>query len=151
MSDLLKKIENDLNVSMKLHEKTKTETLKLLKCQIINFQKESKNINKIFTDEDCLTIIQKFLKQRQDAIQMYFDNNRKDLYEIESEQYEIVKIYLPQQMIYTEIEEYVKLKISENSFTNKEIGKLMGVLSKDLKGKADMKVVKNVVTKLLNN
>ena len=91
------------------------------------------------------------IKQRQDSAKIYNENNRPDLYGKEIYEISIIETFLPKQMSYDEIEVEVKLAIeSTGAKTQKEMGKVIGIVNKKLVGKADGRVISEITKKLLN-
>lgn len=100
-------------------------------------------------DEDVLTVISRAVKQRKDSIEQFEKGGRPELADAEKVELAILQAYLPTQMTREEIEAFVKAKIaSENPTTDKK-GQFMGLVMKDLKGKADGPMVKEVIDSLL--
>jgi len=98
------------------------------------------------SDEDALAVISKAVKQRKDSIEQFEKGGRADLAESEKAELAILETYLPTQMTREEIENYVKTKITEAGTVDKsKAGQFMGLIMKDLKGKADGMVVKEVI------
>ena len=98
------------------------------------------------SDEDALAVISKAVKQRKDSIEQFEKGGRADLAESEKAELAILETYLPTQMTREEIENYIKTKITEAGTVDKsKAGQFMGLIMKDLKGKADGMVVKEVI------
>ncbi len=104
--------------------------------------------NEELSDEDALVVITRAAKQRKDSIEQFEKGNRNDLAEKEKEELKIIEGYLPQMMNIKEIEKVVLAKKEELGISDKEqIGKLIGAIMQELKGKADGSDVKSVVEK----
>ncbi len=98
------------------------------------------------SDEEALAVITRMTKQRRDSIDQFTKGGRPDLAEKEAEELAILETFLPTQMSREEVLQAVKAKQAEMGVTDKaKAGMLIGALMKDLKGKADGKVVKEVV------
>ena len=98
------------------------------------------------TDEEAITVIARMTKQRRDSIDQFTKGGRLDLAEKEAEELAILETFLPAQMSREEVLHAVKAKQAEMGVTDKaKAGMLIGALMKDLKGKADGKMVKEVV------
>ena len=96
------------------------------------------------------SILQKLAKQGHDAADLYVSQNRQDLADAELAQVKVIESYLPQPMTEAEIEAAVKEIISQTGAGSiKEMGKVMGLASKQLAGKADGKTISDIVKKLL--
>ena len=101
--------------------------------------------------EDEVKMLQKLVKQRQESIEIYKTQNRDDLAKPEMEEVEIISKYLPAMMSEEEVREAVKAAISSTGASSPaEMGKVMGVVTKQLAGKADNKLVSALVKELLN-
>ena len=106
---------------------------------------------KELSDEDVLKLIQKGIKQREEAVIQYKDASRDDLVEKEQSQIDIFKEYMPKQLEDNELEEKMKEIISEIGATSiKDMGKIMGQASKKLAGLADGKRINEMTKKLLS-
>lgn len=102
------------------------------------------------SDEDVMAVIQRQVKQRKDSIEQFEKGGRPELAESEKEELVILEAYLPAQMSREEVEEYVRTKQAELGISDKsKAGQLTGMIMKDLKGKADGGMVKEVVDSLL--
>lgn len=124
--------------------------LETLRSMVAGFTNElvakGRKPNEILSDEEALAVINRLSKQRKDSIEQYKKGNRQDLVDEESAQLTILETYLPKLMDRNEIEAIAKKKKEElgiNDGTKK--GMLMQALMKDLKGKADGAVVKEIV------
>jgi len=103
----------------------------------------------VLTDDEVLTVIIRASKQRKDAIEQFEKGGRPELAETEKAELAILETMLPKQMLRDEIVEAAKAKAAELGITDKsKANQLMGMLMKDLKGKADGTVVKEVVDSL---
>ena len=102
------------------------------------------------TDEEALKVITKLAKQRKDSITQYESVSRAELADKEKAELAVLEAYLPEQMSDSDLESVVATKINELGISDKsDIGKLMGALSRDLKGKADGGRIKVMAEKLL--
>lgn len=100
------------------------------------------------SDEDALAVISRAVKQRKDSIEQFDKGGRADLAESEKKELAILETFLPPQMSREEIEVYVRQKKEEMNPTPDKKNQFMGMVMKDLKGKADGMVVKEVVDSL---
>jgi uncharacterized protein YqeY len=95
-------------------------------------------------------VLQKLVKQRKESAEIYQAQNRPDLYQIENEELQVIEAYLPQQMDRVTITLHIKDAILRTgAATMKDMGKLMGIVNKELSGKADGKTISEVVKELL--
>lgn len=100
----------------------------------------------VLTEDEVLTVVMRAAKQRKDSIQQFTDGGRPELAEGEKAELAIIETMLPAQMSREEVEAAVKAKAAELGVADKSgANKLMGMLMKDLKGKADGTIVKEVV------
>lgn len=146
---LFDQITNDIKEAMKARDKVRLETLRNIKKVFLE-AKTAPGANDTLEDADALKIIAKLAKQGKDAAQLFVQQNRQDLADAELAQVEVIESYLPKQLSEEEIKEAVKAIISETGATSmKEMGKVMGVASKQLAGKADGRVISGIVKELL--
>ena len=147
---MLEQIQNDLRESLKNKDEIKVSTLRLLIGAIKNFAIEKESTSYIPTDEEILEVIRKEAKKRKESIEQFEAGGRNELVEKETKELQILESYLPAQMSEGEVEKIVEQKIQELGATSAaEIGKVMGTLSQELKGKADMGFVSSIVRKKL--
>jgi len=101
------------------------------------------------SDEDAITIIRRLVKQRKDSIEQFTKGNRMDLVKNEEAEMKILEAFLPQMMSKEEIEKIVKAKVAEAGAIDKaKLGQFMGGIMKELKGKADGMLVKQILEEL---
>ncbi len=142
-------INNDIKEAMKAKDRIRLEALRGVKKEIIE-AKTSKGAAGEVTDADIMKIIQKMVKQRKDAAGLFKSQNREDLAEKELEEVKAIKGYLSVQLSKEELVPLVKAIIEKMGATSmKEMGKVMGIASKELAGKADGKDISAVVKQLL--
>lgn len=127
-----------------------TLMLKALRSMVSAFTNElvakSRKPNEFLSDDEVLVVISRLAKQRKDSIEQFRNGGREDLVKEEQDELSILETYLPKMMEKEEIEKIAKSKKEEMGIIDpKEKGKLMSVLMKELKGKADGAVVKEVV------
>lgn len=101
------------------------------------------------SDEESLNVISRAVKQRKDSIEQFEKGSRTDLADIEKAELAILETYLPQQMSKEEIFEYVKKKLEELNMNKNQKNQFMGLVMKDLKGRADGSLVKEAVDTVL--
>ncbi len=143
-------INNDIKVAMLARDKTKLEALRAVKTAFTIASSGKAQVENL-SDEEELQIIQKLIKQRNDSAQIYKEQNRPDLLEQEVAQSAIIGQYLPPQMDIAEIESTIGEIIKQTNANGiKDMGKVMGIASKQLQGKTDNKTISEVVKKLLS-
>ncbi len=147
--NLEEKINQDIKSAMLAKDKDRLNALRAVKSALLLLKTE-KGGGEI-TEETELKTLQKLVKQRKDSADLYKSQGREDLYQEEITQLEIISQYLPAQLSDEEITDIVKQLISDNQISGvKEMGKLMGLASKAMTGKADNKKVSEIVKQLLS-
>ncbi len=102
------------------------------------------------SDDDAIAIIRRLVKQRKDSIEQFTKGGRMDLVENEKVEMEMLEKFLPQQMSRDEIKKFVETKVTEAGTVDKtKLGQFMGSIMKDLKGKADGMLVKEVIEEIV--
>lgn len=146
---LFEQVSKDIVAAMKAKDKTALEALRNIKKVFIE-AKTAPGANDTLEDAAAMKILQKLAKQGHDAADLYVSQNRQDLADAELAQVKVIESYLPQPMTEAEIEAAVKEIISQTGAGSiKEMGKVMGLASKQLAGKADGKTISGIVKKLL--
>ncbi len=142
------KINDEMKKAMKSGDKLRLLTLRSIRSAIIEFNKSGSDKP---LDSDLATeLLLKQAKQRKDAIEMYKQGNRQELVDKETRELEIINEFLPKQMSEDEISEAVKSIIADTGADSiKDMGKVMGIAMKELKGKADGNQVKEIVKREL--
>ncbi len=147
---LTKQIATDLMAAMKNKETQKLEALRAVKTAF-TLAKAAIGAGAELSDEEELKIIQKLVKQRKDSATEFAAQNRAELADKELQEAEVIAAYLPAQMSVEEISKAVQECITQTGAQGmKDMGKVMGIVSKQLAGKADGKVISDVVKQLLN-
>ena len=145
--NLRETVNLDVKNAMKAKETKKRDALRLLTSAFKQIEVDER---KELTDDDVIKIIQKQVKTRNDAATQYKDAGREDLMQIELDEIAIYEPYLPAQLSDDELESSIKEIISKvGASTMKDMGKVMGMASKELAGKADGKRINESVKKLL--
>ena len=140
-------IQNDMKQALKAGDKFRLSTLRMLFSAIKN---ESIAKRAELSDEEVVTVVQREVKQRKNAIEEYKKGNRDDLVQQAEEEIAILDVYLPQQMSDEELEALVRQVITEENVSSlKEMGKIMGKIMPQVKGKADGNRVQAMVKKIL--
>lgn len=147
---LFDQISEDIKAAMKARDKVRLDTLRNIKKVFLE-AKTAPGANDTLADADALKIISKLAKQGRETAATYVQAGRLDLSEAELAQVDVLESYLPKQLSAVEIESEVKKIIAEvGAASMKEMGKVMGTASKLLAGKADGRVISEVVKKLLS-
>ena len=147
--ELFEKVSKDIVAAMKAKDKVTLEALRNIKKVFIE-AKTAPGANDSLDDAVALKILQKLAKQGHDSADLYTQQNRPDLAEAAMAKVRVIESYLPKAMSNEEIEAAVKEIIAQTGASSiKEMGKVMGVASKQLAGKADGKAISDVVKRLL--
>ncbi len=146
---LTERISGDLINAMKAKEKIALEAIRAAKTAF-TLAKSEKGANYVLTSEEELKIIQKLVKQRRESATIYKENNRQDLYEKEVAEADVLEKYLPAKMNEEELANILKDIIARvGAKSPADMGKVMGVATKELAGKAEGKEISAKVKQLL--
>lgn len=146
---LYDQVSNDIKEAMKARDKVRLETLRNIKKVFIE-AKTAPGANDTLEDAVALKILAKLAKQGKESAETFKQQNREDLAEEELAQVRVIEEYLPKPLSAEEIEAAVKEIISQTGASSiKEMGKVMGIASKQMAGKADGKMISDIVKKLL--
>ena len=136
--------------SMKSKDQTSLRSLRAIKSAII-VHKTQKGSSDEITNEDELKILQKLVKQRKDSADIYQTQGRIDLAQPELDEIKVIEQFLPEAISEDEIESEVKKVIDQTGAEGmKDMGKVMGIVTKKLMGKADGKTISTIVRNNLN-
>lgn len=142
-------ISNDIKSAMLARDKVRLETLRGIKKEFIE-AKTAKGSDGELTDDNAMKILVKMVKQRKESAKIYAEQNREDLAQPELVQAAIIEEYLPKQMTEEELTVALKAIIAQVGATSaKDMGKVMGVASKQLTGKAEGGMISAKVKELL--
>ncbi len=148
--DLFERVSEDIKNAMKAKDKVALETLRNVKKVFLE-AKTAAGANDALADADALKIMQKLVKQGKDSAAIYVQQGRQDLADTELAQVAVIEKYLPKQMSAEELEAELKQIIAQVGAAGpKDMGKVMGVASKALAGKAEGRAISEAVKKLLN-
>ncbi len=143
---LKQKIQDDLKQAMLSRDEIKTSTLRMLKSAVGYFEIQKGGAGYEATEEDIQQVLQKEVKQRRDSIEQFTSGGRTELAEKEKKELQILKEYLPEQLSEEEVRKIVEQAIQQSGAkTMQEMGKVMGVLMPQIKGKADGNLVSKIV------
>jgi uncharacterized protein YqeY len=146
---LFDKINDDIKTTMLAREKEKLEALRAIKAAFL-IAKTEKGAPAELTSEMELKIIQKLIKQRKESAEIFISQGRKDLYDKETLEASVIEQYLPKQLDAEELKKILKTIIEKvGAKAPSDMGKVMGVASKELAGKADGKLIAETVKALL--
>jgi len=138
------RIMPDLKTAMKAKDQPALRTIRAIKAAILIQKTDGTNTE--MTEEMEIKLIQKMTKQRQDSMDIFVKQDREDLAVTERDELEVLKKYLPEQLSEEQIKEIVDKIIADTGAEGmKDMGRVMGLASKDLAGKADGKTISSVV------
>lgn len=145
-------IRADLKQAMKNKEKDRLNVLRSLKSKILEKEiSERKDGEASLSDEQVVEVLMKAAKQRKESIEQFREGDRDDLVAKEQKELEIIESYLPEMLSEVEIRDIAKQKIKELEAENMaDMGKVMGVMMKELKGQAEGSLVSKVVKEELS-
>ena len=147
LSQLKDQINSELKEAMIQKDVFLRDTLRLIMAEVKRFEVDNRQEP---TDEDIFTILKKMAKQRKDSIQQYSEGGRPDLEEIEKNELEVLKKYLPQALAGDALKEVIQTIISENNFSGMQD---MGNVMKELRSRhpnAEMSEASSLVKELLS-
>jgi uncharacterized protein len=142
------KINNDLKEAMKARAESRLRTIRAIKAAILIAKTSGANIE--IGADDEIKLLQKMVKQRKDSLSIFEQQGRAELAQVEREEIDIIESYLPQQLGEAEIEAIVREAIAATGASSvKDMGKVMGVASKQVAGRAEGAVISGIVKRLL--
>jgi uncharacterized protein YqeY len=148
---LEQQINDDIKAAMLSKDKKKLDALRAVKSAILMAKTDKGSSGEVAADAE-MKILQKLVKQRKDSAELYSSQGRDDLAADEIFQLEVIEKYLPEQMSEDEIRKAVEEIIAESGASSmKDMGKVMGMASKKLAGKADNKLISTIVREKLNS
>lgn len=143
------KVMEEMKTAMKAKDKVALESLRAIKSALLLLKTDSGSGEEISAEAE-IQIVQKLVKQRKDSAAIFIAQNRQDLADPELAQIAIIEKFLPEQLSEEEIEKVVKEAIASTGAEGmKDMGKVMGIVSTELAGKADGKTISNLVKKNL--
>lgn len=147
---LIEIITEEIKKAMLAKERVRLEALRGIKKELLE-AKTAKGVGDTLTEETTVAILQKMVKQRKDSAEIYTTQNRPDLATPEIEQMKVIREFLPAQLTAEQLESVVKGIIDETGASSmKEMGKVMGLATKQLAGKAEGSAISAMVKKLLS-
>lgn len=147
---LFDEISNGIKDAMLARDKVRLDALRGAKKDFLE-AKTAKGANGELSDEQALKILQKLVKQRQESAAIYKDNGRAEMADAELAEAEVLSGFLPKQMSQEELIPIIKGLIEQLGVTDvKQMGRVIGAAQKELAGKADGKLISEVVKSLLS-
>ena len=145
---LEEKILNDYKEAMKARDTLKSSVLSFLRADMINLAIAKKK--KALDDSEVISVIKKQIKQRQDSIEQFKNGNRLDMADKEAKEMEILKTYLPPELSVDELKKIIEEVISATGAKEmKDMGKVMKEVTAQIAGRADGKLVSDLVKEIL--
>lgn len=142
------KINEDLKTAMKAKDQAALRSLRSVKSAILLAKTDGSGAE--INEELEIKILQKLIKQRQDSLDIFTKQDREDLAVVEREEIEVISKYLPQQLSSDELKPLIQKIISDTGAESmRDMGKVMGIASKQLAGKTDGKTISTLVKELL--
>lgn len=146
--ELYKKIEDDVKTALKARDDTRLLVLRMLLSAVKSYEIDKKIARA--QEGDILQILSRHIKQHKDSIEQFEKGNRQDLVEKERKELNILESYMPEQMTEAELEGVIKEAIATTgAATKRDMGKVMKAVSEKTKGRADGKLVNQLVMKML--
>lgn len=146
---LFDQISEDIKEAMKAHDKVRLDTLRNVKKVFLE-AKTAPGANDTLEDTTAIKLLQKLAKQGKESAKIFTDQNRSDLAESELAQVAVIEQYLPKALSETEIEDIVKQIIASTGASSiKDMGRVMGMASKQMAGQADGGTISAIVKRLL--
>ena len=146
------KINQDFKEALKAGDASKVATLRMIIASIKNkeIDKKGKGEEGVLNDEETMDVIMKEAKKRKEAADIYKQGGRNDLVEKEQKELDIINQYLPKQLSEDEIEKIIANAIDKTGAASiKDMGKVMGEVSKETKGRADSRMISELIKKKL--
>jgi uncharacterized protein YqeY len=141
------RLQEDMKQAMKAGRKDELSAIRLLRAQLKDARIDK---GEDLTEQEVMGILQKAAKSRKESIEIYHEGNRQDLVDKEQFELDVIKRYLPAEMSEEEIRRIITEQINSLNLTSeKDIGRLMGALMAQLKGRADGKIVQKLASEAL--
>ena len=148
---LQEKVMTEMKTAMKAKDTVALESLRAIKSAILLAKTEKGGGNDL-SEEDEVKLVQKLVKQRKDSATIFKEQGREDLAAPELEQVAVIEKFLPEQLTEEEIEKVVVLTIEEIGASGmQDMGKVMGMVTKELAGQADGKTISSIVKAKLSS
>ncbi len=150
---LKERLAEELKAAMRAKDAVRLRTIRSLRAALMEREiAERHGGEAVLTEEQELAVVQKQAKQRRDALEQYEQAGREDLAAKEREELEVLKEYLPRQLGEDEVRTVVERIIAETGASSpRDLGKVMGLAMKELRGKADGRMVQAVALRLLSD
>lgn len=148
---LKEKIQEELKTAMRAKDQVALRTLRALKAAILVKETEGGRTESALSADEDMALLTKQAKQRRESLEQYRSAGREDLAVVEEEELMVIERFLPKQLSEAEIEAEVKAIVEQTGASSmKDMGKVMGMASKKMAGKADGKIIATIVKSLLS-
>lgn len=138
-------IDQEIKQAMLAKDQAKLRGLRAIKAALLLAKTEKGHADEI-NEEAEIKILQKLVKQRKESAAIYQEQGREDLFAVEQEEIDVISQFLPKQLDQADIEMIVSRIIAETGATSvKDMGKVMGMANKEMAGKADGKLIGEIV------
>lgn len=146
---LQERIDQEIKTAMLAKDNMRLRGLRAIKAAIL-LVKTEKGPSESLTEETEIRVLQKLAKQRRESADIYQQQNRDDLYQIEMEELSVIESFLPRQLSEDEVAQVIKQIITDTGATTmKDMGRVMAAANQELAGKADGKTISAIVKKML--
>jgi len=143
-------INSDIKTAMRAKNKGKLRSLRAIKAQIL-LAKTAEGGSDVMDKATEIKMLSKMIKQRKDSLEIYQQQGRADLAEEEAEEVKYIVEYLPKQLSREELTAAIQKIVADTGASSmRDMGKVMGMASKQFAGKADGKTISGIVKKLLS-
>lgn len=147
MSDVLKKLEDDIKTAMKARDQARLEAVRLIKTTVKNKEIE---LIRALTEQEFFAVLATMVKQRRDSVEQYEKAGRADLADKEKFEIDVIQAYLPQQLGSDEVKALIVAAVQKTGAQGpKDMGKVMGELKSQTSGRVDGKVLAELVKQVL--
>jgi uncharacterized protein YqeY len=147
---LKNKISQDLKDAMKSGDKVRLQTIRSIRASILEFEKSGSG--KEMNSEEEIKLLSTAAKKRKESIEQFTNGGREELAKVEESELQIIMSYLPEQMSAEDIEkEVIQIAEKVGAASKADFGKLMGAAVNKIKGKADGRIIKEIVEKVLGD
>lgn len=151
MSTFSEQLMSDIKDAMRAKDTVALTTLRALKTAVTNAAIESGHKDNVISDADCLVLVRKQIKQRNDSIEQFEQAGRTELAENEQSEITVLEKYLPAAMAPEEIEKIVAAAVAETGASSRaDMGKVMGIVQAKTEGRVDGKTLSQAVMKHLS-
>lgn len=145
-------LQEDMKDAMRAHEELRLSTIRMLKSAIQYYEIQKGGAGYEATDEDVLEVVGKEVKKRRESVELYEKGNNQPAADKEKQEIEILQKYLPEQMSEEEVRALVKDAVAKTGASSmQDMGKVMGALMPQVKGKADGTMVSTLVKEALTS